>query len=44
MYFEHDVLTDVQGRPLYERRLKRSPLQDVATMVRSFHYAAHAAL
>jgi maltose alpha-D-glucosyltransferase/alpha-amylase len=31
------------GRPLYERRLKRSPLQDLATMVRSFHYAAHAA-
>jgi maltose alpha-D-glucosyltransferase / alpha-amylase len=32
------------GRPLYERRLKRAPLQDVATMVRSFHYAAHAAV
>jgi maltose alpha-D-glucosyltransferase / alpha-amylase len=32
------------GRPLYERRLKRSPLQDVAALVRSFHYAAHAAL
>jgi maltose alpha-D-glucosyltransferase / alpha-amylase len=32
------------GRPLYERRLKRPPLQDVASMVRSFHYAAHAAL
>jgi maltose alpha-D-glucosyltransferase / alpha-amylase len=32
------------GRPLYERQLKRSPLVDIAAMVRSFHYAAHAAV
>ena len=35
--FEGDVKV-----PISERRIKRSPMQDVARMVRSFHHAAYA--
>jgi maltose alpha-D-glucosyltransferase / alpha-amylase len=41
------IITNFEGdvnRSLSERRIKRSALRDVATIMRSFHYVAHAAL
>lgn len=41
------VFVDFEGDPSQrysERRLKRSPLRDVATMIRSFHYVAYEGL
>jgi maltose alpha-D-glucosyltransferase/alpha-amylase len=40
------VITDLEGDPsrrISERSLKRSPLRDVASLMRSFDYAAHSA-
>ena len=41
------IVTNFEGdptRPLSERRIKRSALRDVASILRSFHYVSHAAL
>ena len=41
------VIIDFEGepeRPVSERRIKATPLRDVAGMMRSFHYVSHAAL
>jgi maltose alpha-D-glucosyltransferase/alpha-amylase len=44
---EDFVILDFEGepaRPIAERRAKQSPLKDIAGMMRSYHYAAYAAL
>nr|MBI1229389.1 maltose alpha-D-glucosyltransferase [Cytophagales bacterium] len=41
------VIIDFEGEPAREyseRRLKRSPLRDIAGMIRSFHYASYSTL
>src|SRR5213076_2904106 len=48
LYTGHDfVIIDFEGEPtrsLYERRLKRLAMRDVAGMLRSFSYASQSAL
>ena len=41
------VIVDFEGepgRPVSDRRIKSSPLKDVASMIRSLHYATHRAM
>ncbi|HKK39020.1 MAG TPA: hypothetical protein VJ949_06360, partial [Cryomorphaceae bacterium] len=41
------IFIDFEGEPsrsISERKLKRSPLRDIAGMIRSFHYAAYGAI
>lgn len=41
------VITNFEGdphRPMSERRIKRASMRDVASMIRSFHYAAYAVM